>query len=78
MAPMTTVLVFVDVERDVRQARADSAKAADLAKADTHSTEQDVHNGALRKMATVVLDGTKGVDALVEDVLRAVSERRTL
>lgn len=73
VAPMTTVLVFVDVERDVRQARADSAQAADLAKADTHSTEQDVHNGALRNAAIIVLDGTKEIDALVDDVVRAVS-----
>jgi len=72
IAPMEAKLIFVDVERDVRQARADGAKATDLTRAESHSTEQDVHSGALRKMATVVLDGTKGVDVLVDEVLRVV------
>lgn len=70
VAPMAAKLIFVDVGRDVRQARADGAKATDLTRADSHSTEEDVHSGALRKMATVVLDGTKEIDVLVEDVLR--------
>jgi thymidylate kinase len=72
VAPMPTKLVFVDVERDVRNTRVDSAKTANLRAADTHSTEQDVHSGALRSMATIVLDGTKNVEMLVEDVLRIV------
>lgn len=72
VAPMPAVLVFVDVGRDVRRGRRDGTNVVDLAKADAHSTEQEVHSGALRSLATVVLDGTKGVDDLVEDVLRAV------
>lgn len=72
VAPMEAKLIFVNVEQEVRQARAEGAKATDLARADAHSTEQDVHSGALRKMATIVLDGTKGVEVLVEEVLRVV------
>jgi len=70
VAPTPATFVFVDVEFDVRQARADSTKTTDLARADMHSTEHDVHSGALRSMANLVLDGTRDLDVLVDEVLR--------
>src|SRR5258708_7620449 len=58
VVPVPARLIFVDVPREVRQARAAESRAGggDLAKADAHSTERDVH-GALREMADLVLDG---------------------
>jgi hypothetical protein len=67
-------LIYVEVARDIRQARADNARPAqqiDLARADAHSTEKDVH-GALRDVAELVLDGSQSVETLVEDVFRAL------
>ncbi len=72
VAPVPAKLIFVDVPRAVRQARSDETRtgdATDLAKAETHSTERDVH-GSLREMADLVLDGTIEVDGLVEQVQR--------
>ena len=73
-APLPAKLFFVDVPRDVRQARADGARPSeqsDLAKADAHSTEKDVH-GALREIADLTLDGTRDIDALTEEVVRTL------
>jgi dephospho-CoA kinase len=71
VAPVPAKLFFVDVPRDVRQVRADGARPdqhADLAKADAHSTEKDVH-GALREIADLVLDGRRDLDALSEEIV---------
>jgi dephospho-CoA kinase len=70
VAPVAAKLFFVDVPRDVRQARVEGARrgeATDLSKADAHSTETDVH-GALRDLADYVLDGTRDLRALLEEV----------
>lgn len=74
VAPVPCKLFLIDVPREVRQARADEARPTDrtdLAKADAHSTEEDVH-GALREVADHVLDGTRDVDELVAEVERLV------
>lgn len=70
VAPMSTKLVFVDVPKDMRQARLDATRPAEgtvVARADAHSTEKDVHV-ALRSRADLVLDGTRELDALVAEV----------
>lgn len=70
VSPVETRLFFVDVAREVRQSRADNpdrAERTELTKADAHSTEIDVH-GPLRTLADRVLDGTKTLEELVEDV----------
>ena len=72
--PVSVKLFFVDVPREVRQARAEGgqrSEGTDLAKADAHSTEQDVH-GALRDLADHVLDGTLDLKTLLDEVDRAL------
>ena len=76
VAPVQARLFFVDVPREVRQVRAQNrgrSDRTDLTKADTHSTEKEVH-GALKTLADHVLDGTVVLETLiarVEDALGA-------
>lgn len=71
VGPVEAKLVFVDVDQTVRKARAKdrTTETADLAVADAHSTEKDVH-GPLFKMADLVVDGTGEVSSLAEEVCR--------
>ncbi|MEI9941988.1 MAG: AAA family ATPase [Pseudomonadota bacterium] len=68
--PMPTKLFLVAVAQAVRQDRNDNRpqERTELAKADLHSTERDVHQ-SLPDLADLVLDGTRDPDALVEEVL---------
>ena len=68
--PIATKLIFIDVPRDVREARIEGKQhqeATTLAKADAHATEKDVH-GALRNLADLVLDGTRELMLLVDEI----------
>lgn len=74
VVPVPARLIFVDVQREVRQARAAESRTGEggnLAKADAHSTERDVH-GALCERADLVLDGTREVEVLVDEVCRSL------
>ena len=72
VAPVPTKLIFVDVPQEVRQARAEDrpGDVTDLARADAHSTEKDVHH-VLKARADLVLDGKREPTSLLEDVGRA-------
>jgi cytidylate kinase len=70
VAPVPARLVFVEVGVTLRQHRIDeggSLEGTELAKAESHSTEKDVHVG-LRARTDRVLDGTKSVSEIVEEV----------
>jgi len=68
--PGAAKLIFVDVPLQIREARIEEKRhqeATTLAKADAHATEKDVH-GSLRSMADLVLDGTRELTSLVDEV----------
>jgi adenylate kinase family enzyme len=75
VSPTPVMLVFVNVPEAVRQARADAAGISspmNLAEADRHSTERDVH-GSLRALANIVVDGTQEPDAVADAIVRSLA-----
>jgi cytidylate kinase len=69
VTPTPVRLVFVVASREVRDRRA-AVRGTELADADEHSTERDVHD-ALHQLADLRLDGTLDVADLEEEVLTA-------
>lgn len=69
VAPMPASLIFVAVPRELRQTRVDEriGEQTDLAKAELHSTEAQVRE-VLRGKADLIVDGTRDLFALVEQV----------
>jgi dephospho-CoA kinase len=75
VAPTKAKLVFVDLTPERRQARLDASRPDEgtvVSRADAHSTEKDVH-GALRSRADLILDGTRVLSDLVDDVCKTYS-----
>ncbi len=70
VAPMAVRLVYLDVAPTIRELRLRSERpddAADLARADAHPNERDVHV-ELRARADLVLDATRDHEFLVAEV----------
>lgn len=70
VSPMPTALVFLDAPLEVRDARKrqrGDVGTRDLVTLQTHSTEKDVVD-TLRSIATLALDGTNSLEALVYEI----------
>lgn len=71
ISPVRFLLVFINADEQVREVRLQQRaynKGESLRQADSHSTEKDVHT-LIPKMADVIVDGTRPVDALVKEIL---------
>jgi len=73
VSPTRCVLVFIDADFKLREQRlVGGSLGQDLAKAEAHSTEQDVKS-RLRERANLILDGTSTLGSLVAQVHAAFS-----
>lgn len=75
VAPARFVLMFLEVDEETRAIRAEHSRPLDahrLAALAQHSTERQVHDGSLRRVADVILDSSKAVEAVVADAVSFV------
>lgn len=81
MSPCPIVMVYIGTDHSLRLQRIlqrGDMKDTDLHTAETHSTEQDIMNDSLMLASDIVLDGTRSVDVLVNDVLSYLNKLNIL